>query len=105
MTEADDQAKLLKWCNEKMGLLARKLECVGNRGWPDIFVASPHTHQSVFIELKVKGGKLTQAQKVVGERLRKAGQNYAVCWSLEEAKMVVTSYCAPKEPLKFGSLK
>ena len=96
MTEADDQGKLLRWCASR-GLFARKLTCAGHRGWPDIFVGSPFTHQTLFIEMKAPNGVMSAHQKMTGNMLRKCGLNHVVCWSVEEAKLIIKSYCLAKD--------
>jgi hypothetical protein len=42
--------------------------------------------QTWFIELKVKGGRLSPAQKAFAEKMVLLRQNYAVLWTIQQVK-------------------
>lgn len=70
-------------------------------GCPDVLIPEPMTqgeHQfpGLWIELKVKGGKLSNNQKTVIEALRERGHAVAVCFSLDEFISTVKSYFSGK---------
>lgn len=93
----------MAWCRSQ-GLYAWKVQAVANRGFPDVFICSPFTHDSVFIEMKTEKGRSTPLQRLIGEQLTRGGQNHYVCNSLEMAKSVVTSICRKHvQPVKFGN--
>jgi len=54
------------------------------RGWPDRIVLLPRGHL-IWVELKrPEGGKVSSAQRVAHEELRRLGQNVVVLKSKEE---------------------
>jgi len=53
-------------------------------------------HGGLFIELKVRNGKLSKAQRDMHHRLRMAGYQVAVVWdSVEEVMRVIEEYLRP----------
>jgi len=62
-------------------------------GWPDIQLMIPKsTFSGLFIEMKVKGGKVSPKQEEILLELRKVGYFALVVWDLERAKQVVIEY-------------
>jgi hypothetical protein len=66
-------------------------------GVPDIFAAVPTLSDSgmvpgLFIEMKSAGGKLSEAQKTMIERLREQGYAVAVCQGCAEAQVALIEY-------------
>lgn len=65
-------------------------------GVPDIFVAVPSKGKhGLFIEMKVKGGRLSDKQEVWRDRLKQQGYGFVVCYSVDEAIGVLDSYFSP----------
>ena len=62
-------------------------------GVPDIMVAVPSSgYHGLFIELKVKGGRVSASQKGWLERLNEQGYKAVVCYGGEEALEVTEEY-------------
>ena len=47
-----------------------------------------------FVELKVKGGRLSALQQVFSSDMAALGQNYTVLWSKEDATTFVSIHCS-----------
>lgn len=73
----------VKWCKDR-GIINRKMNGLGYRGWPDRMFLMPKG-QVVFIEFKVPGGKCTELQLYVQAKLRKLGYEVHVCETKEHA--------------------
>ena len=66
------------------------------KGAPDLFIAVPTViHSGLFIEMKVKGGKVNSHQELVHEVLRDFCYDVRVCWSCDEAIESTKSYLLP----------
>ncbi len=76
MTEKDLENKLMQSVR-KAGGRAYKFISPGNSGVPDRLVVLSD-RPVIFIEMKRKGGRLTQLQKIQIERLRDLGQDVRV---------------------------
>lgn len=64
-------------------------------GVPDIFVAVPSAGMhGLFIEMKIKGGRLSDKQEVWRDRLKQHGYGFVVCYGVEEALGVLSDYFA-----------
>lgn len=64
-------------------------------GVPDVTIAIPTaSHPGLFIEFKVKGGRLTPEQKEMIADLIDRGYAVHVCYSFEEAQDVLINYLA-----------
>lgn len=76
MTEAELQEAVRKLCAQ-MGLYHyHPVHSIGSaKGWPDSVIIG---HRVLFRELKSASGSLTPEQKLVGYRLRAAGQSWDV---------------------------
>jgi hypothetical protein len=62
-------------------------------GVPDIFMAIPSdNYAGLFIEFKFGKNKLTGLQQVFIARLREVGYRVDVCYTFEEARIVVLDY-------------
>jgi len=67
-------------------------------GVPDIFVAhKSKIHPGLFLEFKKPGGKLSDKQKVVIDRLKKAGYRVEVVYDTMEAVNIVLDHVNEKE--------
>jgi hypothetical protein len=70
------------WAVEVRGGKTWKFTSPGNRGVADRVACMPDG--SVwFVELKTKGGRLSELQKNFGATMRQLNQNYTVIWTLE----------------------
>ena len=78
-----------------VGQLAQAKAMGYTKGTPDLMVfektRSPYVH-ALFIEMKAEKGKVSEEQRVWGERAEKNGYRYEVCYSAEEAISVIRSY-------------
>lgn len=113
MTEHQEQSLLMKWAELQsktipdLGMLfaipnggARtavtgamlKREGV-KKGIPDLLLACPRRAcGGLFIEMKKKGGKVSQEQREWLAKFIMQGYQAEVCYSAEEAKEVILSY-------------
>lgn len=67
------------------------------KGFPDLFFPLPRgRYHGLFIEMKVKGGKLSPYQKKWLDYLRDAGYGTAVCFSAKEAIETIERYRTQK---------
>ncbi len=73
---------------------ARKLNAEGVvSGVPDLFIPEPlGQYHGLFVEMKVKGGRLRDTQKEMICKLEDRGYKCAVCWSLDDFMKVVNEY-------------
>lgn len=62
-------------------------------GTPDLLIV--HQGRAFWIELKADGGRLSPAQKEVGEDLIIAGCRYAVCRSLDDVTVTLSEWNVP----------
>lgn len=63
------------------------------KGWPDLFFPLPNRNfHGLFIEFKSVGEKEKVHQKELRMRLEKLGYKCFVCWSVEEAIIVLEVY-------------
>lgn len=74
--------------------VAGKLKAEGVKsGVPDVVLSvAKKGFNSLFIEMKTKGGKLNDNQKIWIENLNKFGNKAVVCWSFDEARQVIEEY-------------
>lgn len=79
------------WRNARRGSYMKK---EGLRaGAPDYFLAIPvHDSPGLFIELKAKGGRVSDSQKRMSEILKQNGYRVFVCYGWEEAKECIQKY-------------
>lgn len=62
-------------------------------GVPDLCLpVSNGAYLSLYIEMKTKGGKVTDNQKYWHKILKSAGNKVVICWSFEEAKKEIINY-------------
>ena len=77
MRENKLQAECIKDA-KKIGAWAIKVKAIGRRGFPDLLVIFPGG-QVIFVEMKIKGGRLSPSQRIVIRMLRKFGVPTYVC--------------------------
>lgn len=74
---------------------AARLKAEGvKRGMPDLFLAIPcEGHHGLFIEMKrKKGGRVSDAQNVMIDRLNAEGYQTCVCYGADEAITAIKTY-------------
>ena len=91
MKEADVERHLVRLV-EKAGGKAYKFVSPGRAGVADRLVVLPGG-RVWFVELKVKGGRLSALQQVFAADMAALGQNYTVLWSKEDATAFVSKHC------------
>lgn len=70
---------VLNWCS-RQGVLHRKMNGLGFRGWPDrLFILDDG--RCIWIEFKRPGGKTTPLQDAIHAKLRALGHEVHVCES------------------------
>jgi len=71
------------WAVERMGGRSFKFHSPNQRGVSDRIACLPDgsTH---FVELKVKGGRLSPLQKIFANDMKKLNQRYACLWTKEQ---------------------
>lgn len=72
----------------------KKLKAMGVRaGWPDLFLAVPcGEYHGLFIEMKAKHGRLSDAQKELHPIIREQGYLVVVCYGAGEAIDMLKRY-------------
>ena len=104
-SESLEQAQFFAWVKKHMAqypifsipnggyrtaTAAARMKMEGLMPWvPDIFVA---VVPGLFIEMKAQGGRLSEAQKTMIERLRGQGYAVAVCEGCEQAQVALVEY-------------
>ena len=71
------------WSVEMAGGKTWKFTSPAQRGVSDRIVCMPDG-KVYFVELKKKGGKLSELQKIFGAEMKRLNTNYEVLWSIEE---------------------
>jgi hypothetical protein len=92
LKEADVERHLVRLV-EKAGGKAYKFVSPGRAGVADRLVVLPGG-RVWFVELKVKGGRLSALQQVFAADMAALGQNYTVLWSKEDATTFVSIHCS-----------
>ncbi len=88
--EASIEASVVRYAKSK-GAQVRKLQAVGNRGWPDRSFFLPG-RVVFFIEFKRPTGRLSATQKVEIKMLKDLGFPVFVVFDVETGKKVVDRY-------------
>ena len=89
VSEHDIEEHFRKYAT-KRGALAAKLIFLHKRGFPDRTVL--YNGRVIFIEFKVKGGKLSGAQKVVKRLLEDLNFEYYVCDEIGQAEQILDDF-------------
>ena len=71
------------WVVEMQGGITYKFKSPSHRGVADRIACLPNG-QTWFVELKTKGGRLSELQKLYARDMRSLGQNYACLWTKEQ---------------------
>jgi len=75
--------KHFAWAVERAGGKSWKFKSPSNRGVCDRIACLPNG-QTWFVELKTKGGRLSELQKLHAADLAALNQNYACLWTTEQ---------------------
>lgn len=111
MTEHQEQVAVIQWFRLQYKQYANYLWAIPNggvrhigtavklkregviSGVPDLFLMIPKAGwHGMFIEMKIKGGKVTDNQKQFMGMATLMGYQAVVCWSFDEAKQAITNY-------------
>jgi len=90
---ADDLHAIPNGARTSMSV-AKRLKAEGLRaGIPDLMLTIPVApYHGLFIELKAKGGRLTDTQREQIERLRARGYHAVCCVGFDEARIAIERY-------------
>jgi hypothetical protein len=83
VTEKEHEDEFARWLTDN-GHDSERLSMDGCRGYPDRTVWLS-TGQTVYVEMKKCGGRLSLHQKRWRARLEKTNQKWYECWSSDEA--------------------
>ena len=111
MSEHQEQVALIQWFRLQHKQFAKCLWAIPNggvrhigtavklkaeggmAGVPDLFLMIPKSNwHGLFIEMKVKGGKLSDSQKEFMGLATLMGYQAVVCYGFESAKDAITEY-------------
>jgi hypothetical protein len=71
------------WTVLSLGGYSYKFSSPNQRGVADRIACLPNG-DTWFVELKTKNGKLSELQKLYGQKMKKLNQKYVVLWSKEQ---------------------
>lgn len=111
LTESQEQRLLVQWFDlhypqlrdlffhipnggQRHVLVAKKMKAEGVRpGIPDLLLAVPRQgRHGLFIEMKARGGRLSQHQQLVIPQLKAHGYEVEVCQGFDAARDVIRNY-------------
>ena len=72
-----------KWAVERVGGKTYKFTSPSHRGVADRIACLPNG-ATWFVELKTKGGRLSELQKIFAADMAKLNQNYTTLWTKEQ---------------------
>ena len=84
------QRKMIQTAREA-GLLVFKIRFIGRRGCPDLLLIFP-SGRVIFVEVKIPGGRLSMAQKLMLKLLRRFGVPAYDCDNMEEFKQILETH-------------
>ena len=79
-----------KWCVERAGGKSYKFTSPSHRGVADRIACLPNG-ATWFVELKTKGGRLSELQKIFAADMAKLNQNYSCLWTKEQIDAFISS--------------
>lgn len=111
-TESWEQRQLIQWCRtrpELQLLFHIPNESVGGQGWlirnrqlgvrsgvPDLMLPIPSGgYHGLFVEIKTKGGRVSQSQKKWIDALNGLGYMAVVAYGWEDARCKILEYLKP----------
>lgn len=94
--EKDIEAYLKRRVETDVGGLCLKVVTDVGKGMPDRLVLLPPDGRVVWVEMKRKGGRLSEMQKYQHARLQKRGAEVVVLWSRSEVDDFIEGLIANK---------
>lgn len=82
MREAEIE-NYFKWAVERQNGKTYKFTSPSHRGVADRIACMP-SGKTYFVELKTKGGRLSELQKIFAADMAKLNQNYSCLWTKEQ---------------------
>jgi hypothetical protein len=79
-----------KWRVERAGGKSYKFTSPSHRGVADRIACLPNG-ATWFVELKTKGGRLSELQKIFAADMAKLNQNYTTLWTKEQVDAYITT--------------
>jgi len=79
-----------KWCVERAGGKSYKFTSPSHRGVADRIACMPNG-ATWFVELKTKGGRLSELQKIFAADMARLNQNYSCLWTKEQVDAFITT--------------
>jgi len=92
--EKDIESYLKRRVEKELGGICFKM--TGAEGVPDRVVVLPPSGRVVWVEMKRKGGRLSEMQKYQHARLRKRGAEVVVLWSRSDVDDFIEGLIANK---------
>ena len=89
MKEAEIE-NYFKWAVERQGGKTYKFTSPSHRGVADRIACLPNG-ATWFVELKTKGGRLSELQKIFAADMAKLNQNYSCLWTKEQVDEWITN--------------
>lgn len=81
------------------------VKLVGTAGIPDRLVILPDGKNSVFVELKTDGGRVSPIQNAVHNRLKNMNQTVYILWNFEDVDEFIKEVFSYEETRLFSSNK
>lgn len=78
------------WSVERIGGKTYKFKSPSHKGVADRIACLPNG-QTWFVELKTKGGRLSELQKIFAQNMRALGQDYACLWDKEQVDAFIAT--------------
>ena len=79
-----------KWAVERQGGKTYKFTSPSHRGVADRIACLPNG-ATWFVELKTKGGRLSELQKIFAADMARLNQNYTTLWTKEQVDAYITT--------------
>ena len=83
MTRESEIENYFKWAVERAGGKTYKFTSPSHRGVADRIACMP-SGKTYFVELKTKGGRLSELQKIFAADMARLNQNYTTLWTKEQ---------------------
>ena len=89
MTRESEIENYFKWAVERAGGKTYKFTSPSHRGVADRIACMP-SGKTYFVELKTKGGRLSELQKIFAADMVRLNQNYICLWTKEQVSEWIT---------------
>ena len=90
MTRESEIENYFKWAVERAGGKTYKFTSPSHRGVADRRACFP-MGATWFVELKTKGGRVSELQKIFAADMAKLNQNYSCLWTKEQIDAFISS--------------